>query len=164
MKIYLLPLTSLLLLLPGAYVVADEADDGIIGGMRLGMTESDVNEQYPEGKMSMDGSAVIVEGRYGDFRRGDETFEKGLTMFKIRPNETGSKESCQSFYDTFKPKMTGHFGDPQSESSNDQSGVSASQAAWEGPGLFIRLEAVWYEEQATCSAELFVRPTDIEPL
>jgi len=32
------------------------------------------------------------------------------------------------------------------------------------PGLSIQIESVWYDEQKTCAAEVFVRPMDIEPL
>lgn len=164
MKNILLLLTSVLFSLTGTGPLANETSDGIIGSLRLGMTEAEVNEQYPEGKISLAGMDAVVEGRYGDFRRGDETFQNGMTMFKIRPAQVDSKEACLSFFDTLKPKMTETYSDPIRDDVDEREDVTAAQAAWEGPGLTIRLEAVWYVEQSVCSAELFVRPTDIEPL
>jgi len=42
--------------------------------------------------------------------------------------------------------------------------LGAWQATWQEPGLSIQIGSVWYEAQKTCAAEVFVRPTDIEPL
>lgn len=55
MKSFLLPLMPLLLLASAATAMASEHNDGIIGNLQLGMTEAEVNEQYPEGKRKKHG-------------------------------------------------------------------------------------------------------------
>jgi len=164
MKNRLLPLASMLFLLPLASGTASETGSEIIAEVELGMTEEDVQGQYPDGSVSVDDIEMIFEGRYGDFRRGGKEYKNGLTMFKLRPTGLDSRAECKSFFDTIKPRLSGHHGDPVSESAKDEPDLGAWQASWQAPGLSIRIESVWYEEQKTCAAEVFVRPTDIEPL
>ena len=164
MKNRLLHLACLLILLPFTAGMASETGSEIIADVELGMTEADVNEQYPDSKVSVDDIEMIFEGRYGDFRRGGKEFHNGLTMFKLRPSGLESRAECKSFFDTIKPRLSGHHGDPVSESAKDEPELGAWQASWQAPGLSIQVESIWYEEQKTCAAEVFVRPTDIEPL
>ena len=164
MKNRLLPLASMLILLPFTTGMAAETGSEIIAEVELGMPEADVQEQYPDSKVSVDDIDMIFEGRYGDFRRGGKEFHNGLTMFKLRPSGLESRAECESFFDTIKPRLSGYHGDPVSESAKDDPELGAWQASWQAPGLSIKVESIWYEEQKTCAAEVFVRPTDIEPL
>jgi len=165
MKNRLMPI-CLPLLLSVATGMASEADDGILVQVELGMSEAEVLELYPESKVSVDGTEMTLDGRYGDFLRGDQEFHNGLAMYKLRPSGLDSRSLCKSFFDKFKPRLTGQHGAPApgSESASDESTFGAWASAWQAPGLFIRLEANWYEEQKTCVAEIFVRPTDTERL
>jgi len=164
MKNRLLPMASMLLLLPFGAGMASETASEIIADVELGMTEDDVQRQYPDNTVTVDDIEMIFEGRYGDFRRGGKEFHNGLTMFKLRPSGLDSRAECKSFFDTIKPRLSGHHGDPNSESAKDEPDLGAWQATWQEPGLSIQIESVWYEAQKTCAAEVFVRPTDIEPL
>lgn len=164
MKYRLLPLASMLVLLPFTTGMAGETGSEIIAEVELGMPEADVQEQYPDSTVTVDDIDMIFEGRYGDFRRGGKEFHNGLTMFKLRPSGLDSRAECKSFFDTIKPRLSGYHGDPVSESAKDEPDLGAWQATWQVPGLSIQIESVWYEAQKTCAAEVFVRPTDIEPL
>jgi hypothetical protein len=156
--------TLVLILLPFLAVGAGESGEETIAGLRLGMTEQEVNGQYPDGKITFNEAEMTVEGRYGNFRRGDLEFQNGLTMFKLRPSGLDSRAGCLSFFDEIKPALTERYGEPGSSSASDEPSVGTWQAAWQAPGLYVSIESVWYEEQKTCAAEIFVRPTDIEPL
>lgn len=164
MKHRILALAYMLALLPLTNGVGSETGSEIIADVELGMTKEDVQGQYPDNKVSVDDIEMIFEGRYGDFRRGGKEFKNGLTMFKLRPSGLDSRAECKSFFDTIRPKLSGHHGDPVSESAKDDPDLGAWQATWQTPGLSIKVESVWYDEQKTCAAEVFVRPTDIEPL
>lgn len=164
MKNRLLALAPMLVLLPFGTGMASETGSEIIADVELGMTEDDVQGQYPDNTVTVDDIEMIFEGRYGDFRRGGKEFHNGLTMFKLRPSGLDSRAECKSFFDTIKPRLSGHHGDPISESAKDEPDLGAWQATWQEPGLSIQIESVWYEAQKTCAAEVFVRPTDIEPL
>lgn len=164
MKSRLLPLASMLILLPFASGMAGETGSEIIAEVELGMTEADVQEQYPDSKVSVGDIEMFLEGRYGDFRRGGQEHHAGLTMFKLRPSGLAPRSECKSFFETIKPRVSGFHGDPVSESASDEPDLGAWQAAWQAPGLSIQIESVWYDAQETCAAEIFVRPTDIEPL
>jgi len=164
MKYRLLLLASILVLLPVTSGMAGETGSEIIADVELGMSEDDVQGQYPDSKVTVDDIDMIFEGRYGDFRRGGKEFKNGLTMFKLRPTGLDSRAECKSFFDAIEPKLSGHHGVPVSESAKDDPDLGAWQATWQAPGLSIQVESVWYEEQKICAAEVFVRPTDIEPL
>lgn len=165
MKYRLMPI-YVALLLSFATGMASDADDGIFAQVQLGMSKPEILELYPESKVSVDGTEMTLEGRYGDFRRGDQEFYNGLAMYKIRPSGLDSRSSCKSFFDKFKPMLIGQHGAPApgSESASDEPALGAWSSAWQVPDLFIRLEANWYEEQKTCVAEIFVQPTDVERL
>ncbi len=153
-KLILTVTSSLLFGTANASLAAGE--EATIGGLQIGMTEAQVEALHPGMQMAIGDVELAFDGRFGNFSRGEQNFEQGLTMYKLRPQNITNEEQCNQFKQSMMTVIEEQFGATQGE-------ITPGEPTWQTEGLWISLSAHWFAEVDRCSAEVFVRATDLTP-
>ena len=154
MNMRITTLLTFAMLICTAITVQADNEEGRLGGLQIGMTKAQAENLHPGNQLTIGGVELTFDGRFGNFSRGGQEFEQGMTMYKLRPQSVTSQDECKQFKQSMMTAIEAQFGETQGE-------ITPGEPTWQTDGLWISLSAHWYAEADRCAAEVFVRATDI---
>ena len=152
--------------LVAAYQATAQAEepDALEGfeGLVVGMTEAELLEAFPDGKLSFADRNFDIYPHLGDFTRGDEKLENRLTGAELRPEIADDRDICLAFHDEVLPILVERLGEPDSQAKALESDWAVIDSSWvmKDNGI-IGILARFVDAHGKCDAKIGFRGSNV---